>query len=176
MTAEAPASPGDGRPLAGIAFMLAQLGAHAAERYATRVAALDLTPAHTGLLRMAAIDPGLSQQVLAGRLGALPSKIVGLVDDLEKRGLVERRRNPDDRRNHALHLTEAGHHMLAEIARLALLHEADITAALDDDQRHRMAEGLLLMVEQQGLRPGVHPGYRNLRPARRDDRPAAPAA
>jgi len=66
--------------------------------------------------------------------------------------------------------------MLAEIARLALLHEAEITAALDDDQRHRMTEGLLLMVEQQGLRSGVHPGYRNLRPARRDDRSADPAA
>ncbi len=148
--------------MAGNAFLLAQLGAHATGRYAERIAKLDLTPAHTGVLRLAAQRPGLSQQALATMLGVLPSKVVALVDDLEGKHLLERRRSATDRRHHELHLTEQGERVLAEVRKVARQHELDITAALTEEERRQLLELLSKVADQQGLTPGVHPGYRNL--------------
>jgi DNA-binding MarR family transcriptional regulator len=149
-----------GRPPVGNAFLLAQLGAHAAERYAERVAGLDLTPAQTGVLRLVAQHPGQSQQALAAQLGVGASKVVALVDDLEAQALVERRRSTTDRRNYALHLTDLGTKTLAEIGTVARRHDADITAALSERERVQLTRLLEKIVDQQGLTPGVHPGFR----------------
>ncbi|MBN9100162.1 MULTISPECIES: MarR family winged helix-turn-helix transcriptional regulator [unclassified Pseudonocardia] len=150
-------------PPAGAAFLLAQLGAHAAARYGERVAALDLTPAQTGLLRLVMTEPGLNQRDLATRLGVGASTAVALVDGLESRDLLERRRGPHDRRLHALHLTDAGTRAMAEVRTVAMDHDADMTAALDDDERRTLVALLRRVADQQGLPPGVHPGYRALR-------------
>src|SRR5690242_19798162 len=71
------------------AFLLAQVGAHAASKFAERLAALDLSPPDAGVLRILASKPAITQQALASHLGVLPSRLVGLVDDLEARGLIE---------------------------------------------------------------------------------------
>jgi DNA-binding MarR family transcriptional regulator len=49
-----------------------------------------------------------SQRELADRLGVSTPVVVEMVDALEARGLVERRRDPADRRNNALVVTDAG--------------------------------------------------------------------
>ena len=103
-TAHPPAGPPATGP-AHVAFVLTQLGTLAAMGFAEQLAPLGLTPAHAGLLRAVAADPGRSQQAVATELGVLPSRLVALVDELEQDGLLERRRNPGDRRHHALHLT-----------------------------------------------------------------------
>src|ERR1700759_403769 len=102
-----------------IAFLAAQLGAYAAERFGERAAALGFTRPQAGLLRLISREPGQSQQAVARVLGTPPSRLVALVDDLEERGLVERRRNPGDRRNYELHLTAAGHQAMTDLARVA---------------------------------------------------------
>src|SRR3954454_1908240 len=89
----------------GTAFLLAQVGAHAAQRFGERTLALGLTPADAGVLRLVAASPGRSQQDLAEQLGLSPSRVVALIDELEGKDLLERRRNPDDRRTYALALT-----------------------------------------------------------------------
>src|SRR5215472_12439347 len=81
----------------GVAFLLAQLGHHAASLFAEQVATVELSPPHAGILRAIAAEPGRSQQALSAQLGMLPSRIVVYVDELEQRGYVERRRNPEDR-------------------------------------------------------------------------------
>src|ERR1700750_1912379 len=93
---------GTGRKRTDVAFLLAQLGAYAAERFGERVAALDFTRPQAGLLRLISREPGMSQQAVARRLRTPPSRLVALVDGLEQGGLIERRRNPGDRRNYAL--------------------------------------------------------------------------
>src|ERR1700726_1946537 len=92
----------------GAAFMLAQVGAHAAAKFAERLAGIDLVPAHAGIFRILSATPAISQQALATALGTVPSRLVALVDDLESRGLVERRAHESDRRTYALHLTDKG--------------------------------------------------------------------
>lgn len=146
----------------GIAFLLAQLGHLAAERFATRVAELDLTPPQAGILRAIAAEQGRSQQALADVLGLLPSRVVAFVDDLEQRGLVERRRNADDRRLYALHLTSAGGQLMRQIGEVAKAHEEEVTAGLTRDEKAQLRRLLATMAERAGLAPGVHPGYRSI--------------
>ncbi|WP_371780917.1 MarR family winged helix-turn-helix transcriptional regulator [Streptosporangium subroseum] len=144
----------------GTAFLLAQVGAHASARFAERISELGVVPADVGLLRMVAVQPGRSQQSLAEELGVVPSRVVALVDGLERKGLIERRRNVRDRRNHALHLTAEGTRVMSEMRTLGSAHEAEICAALDNTQRAQLAELLGAIAAQQGLTPGVHPGFR----------------
>jgi DNA-binding MarR family transcriptional regulator len=146
----------------GAAFLLTQLGTHAARRFGERVAAVDLTPPQAGLLRAVAREPGRSQQVLADRLGTPATRLVALVDALEQRGVLERRRNPDDRRLYAVHLTEAGEDLVRDLGRLAAEHEDALLATLDVDERRTLADLLGRIAAAEGLVPGVHPGYRDL--------------
>jgi DNA-binding MarR family transcriptional regulator len=146
----------------GVAFLLAQLGHHAATQFADRMGAVDLTPPHAGLLRVIASSPGGSQQAIAEQLGLLPSRVVAYVDELEDRGYVERRRNPDDRRLHALHLTASGKKLMSKISDLARQHERGITAGLTAEQRATLRELLAVLAQERGLTPHVHPGFRTL--------------
>src|SRR5680860_1275737 len=88
-----------------VGFLLAQLGAHRHRRFAERLSPLDLHPRHFGMLSHLAVAEGQSQQAVSVALGIHRSAMVALVDDLERRGLVERRRDPVDRRAYTLHLT-----------------------------------------------------------------------
>ena len=154
--------PDSSRPPGGAAFLLAQLGAHAAGRYAEKVAALELDPAQTGVLHLIARRPGQSQQALADQLGVAASRVVALVDGLESRGLLARQRSATDRRNYELHLTDDGQELLTRLREVAVAHEKDVTTALTADERARLIELLQKVADQQGLTPGVHPGYRRL--------------
>jgi DNA-binding MarR family transcriptional regulator len=144
------------------AFLLAQIGAYCATRFASRLEALALTPAHAGVLRIIAASEGINQRDLAERLAILPARLVGLIDSLEERGLVERRVQRQDRRNHALHLTPAGFAMLAQLGRVARDHQADVLKGLGDDERAQLAALLRRLAAEHGLSRGVHPGFRSL--------------
>jgi DNA-binding MarR family transcriptional regulator len=146
----------------GVAFLLAQLGHHAAASFAEQMASIELTPPHAGILRAIAAEPGRSQQALSAQLGLLPSRVVAYVDELENRGYVERRRNPGDRRLHALYLTAAGKKLMTKIGDLARQHDRRLTAGLDATERKTLQELLAAIAERQGLTPHVHPGFRTL--------------
>jgi DNA-binding MarR family transcriptional regulator len=152
----------DVAPVAGSAFLLTQIGTHAAQEFAARVAKLDLTPPQAGLLRAIAVGPGRSQQALAQHLGTPATRLVALVDGLEQRGLVERRRNADDRRLYAVHLTEAGRRFMAELGRVAREHDEALLAGLAPDERTQLHDLLTRVAKSRNLTVGVHPGYRTL--------------
>src|SRR5438477_6209586 len=106
-----------------VAFLLAQVGTHAAAKFAERLAPLELVPAHAGMLRLLTSSPGISQRALSSMLGLPPSRLVVLVDELEERGYVERRASADDRRVYALHLTRKGSEMLESLGKAAREHD-----------------------------------------------------
>lgn len=149
-------------PPVGSAFLLTQLGTFAASAFAERIARLDLTPPQTGLIRVVALGPGRSQQELARQLGTPPTRLVALVDGLEERGLLERRRNPQDRRLHAVHLGPAGEKIMGEVRAVAREHEDAVLAALDAGERAQLRSLLGRLAAAHGLVDGVHPGYRTL--------------
>ena len=158
------------RRTGGAAFLLAQVGAQAARRFSERMAVIGLTPADAGLLRKMVFDPGVSQQVLAAHLGVMPSRMVALVDGLEEKGLVKRRRNPVDRRNYELSLTDQGRVLMEQIRQMATEHEEEFCAPLNKEERAQLSEFLMRLGAAQGLTPGVHPGYRSLGNSKRESR------
>jgi len=149
-------------PEVTIAFLLAQLGQHAADRLTARIAELDLTPPQAGILHAIAGAPGRSQQALSEQLNLLPSRVVAFVDELEKRELLQRRRNPADRRLYALYLTERGEQVMAELAAVAGAHEEELTAGLTDQQRTVLTELLVTVADHQHLQPAGASGYSTL--------------
>jgi DNA-binding MarR family transcriptional regulator len=146
----------------GVAFLLAQIGAHAADRFGERVKVLGMSRPHAGILRLIAATPSCNQQELAKRLGVLPSRMVILIDELTERKWIERRRSQKDRRHSELVLTKTGGQMLEKVSQLAEKHEADLCAALSPEERHVLATLCRKIADQQGLAPGVHPGFRRL--------------
>jgi DNA-binding MarR family transcriptional regulator len=146
----------------GAAFLLAQLGAHAAYRFGERIEVLGISPPHAGILRMIAATPLCNQQSLAKKLGVLPSRMVILLDELVEKGLVERKRSQMDRRHSELALTKAGRQTLERIVKLGAEHEEELCAALTPAERRTLTTLCRKIVAQQGLTPGVHPGYRKL--------------
>lgn len=153
-----PSNPQPPRP--GVAFLLTQLGTHAAERFALVLSEHDLTPPLAGIMRLLRTNPRLSQQQLADRLGVAASRIVGYVDDLESRGWISRTRDSEDRRVNVLTLTAQGQQAFTALAAVSRAHEATITAGLTPAERETLLELLSEVADRQQLTPGVHPGYR----------------
>ena len=147
----------------GPAFLLAQIGAHAASKFGERIAALGLTPPDAGIFRLLAASQGISQQDLAEKLGIHPSRLVAILDELESRAMVERQPNPGDRRQYALHLTHKGRETFTKIGLISREHQDALCASLTNAEREKLTELLQKIAEEQGLTPGVHPGYRRLR-------------
>src|SRR5690349_10993391 len=149
---------GQDRAPSTLAFLLSQVGIHASQRFAERLAALDLQPPHFRVLNMIDATEGSSQQAVAAAIGAPASRMVAIVDELEARGLVERRPRPNDRRIHALYLTRPGRKLLVRARKIASEHEEDLTKGLSGADRERMVALLQKLVMQQDIGAGVHPG------------------
>ena len=93
-----------------------------------------LTPGEFGLLVLVERNVGLSQMTLARALGIDRSTLVPILDRLQARGLVVRRRSPTDGRMHALALTPTGAKALARYTRLVRSHERRIATGLSADE------------------------------------------
>ena len=141
----------------GIGFLLSQVASHASARFAGRLEPLGFKPAHAGVLGVIREADGLSQQALGERIGMFPSRLVGLIDEMEGRGLVERRSRPSDRRSYALYLTQAGRAALEQIGQVSREHQEEIFASLSDVEKAKMVGFLRRIAAEQGLTPGVHP-------------------
>jgi DNA-binding MarR family transcriptional regulator len=157
------ASPSPDRPRRTV-FLLSQLGALASARFAERTKPLGLTPSDAGTLRLLGRNPGMSQRSLADRLGAVPSRIVPLIDSLETRGLVERTRSSTDRRNYELHLTPDGTEMLGRLRAVAQDHEAELLQGLSEEQVAQLQGLLALLAEGNGLDKDIHRELGSSRP------------
>jgi DNA-binding MarR family transcriptional regulator len=147
--------PAANRP-ARAAFLLSQLGALASARFAQRTGTLDLTPGQAGVLRLLGRQPGLNQRVLADRLGAVPSRVVALIDSLEERGLVARSRSTSDRRSYELRLTEEGARTLGRLRRMAEEHEAELLGPLTENEAAQLRDLLARLVAGHGLDSDLH--------------------
>jgi DNA-binding MarR family transcriptional regulator len=140
-------------------FLVSQLGLYSARQFAERLRPLGLLPRHFGLLKHLASVEGQSQQYLADAMGIHRNAMVGLIDELESRGLVERRRHASDRRAHALFLTPAALELLAQADRAAHDNDADLVTALDERERGVFVKLLQRVASDRGLHRGVHPGF-----------------
>ena len=132
------------------AFLLSQLGAHAASRFAERLSTLELSPADAGIYGCCACRRVSASRSFRSRLKIHPSRLVAILDNLERRGLVERRPNAEDRRLYSLHLTGAGGEILGHIGKVAREHQDVLLAALSAEERAELAGLLQKVADEQG--------------------------
>jgi DNA-binding MarR family transcriptional regulator len=142
------------------AYLLVQLGFHLARQFGERLAPLGLEPRHAGMLTRLAAHEGLSQQALGELIGLNPTRMVFLVDELEQRGLAERRRNTADRRSYALYLTAQGRDTLHRIQAAGDRHQHETGASLSKAERIQLASLLGRLAAEQGITEDNLPGIR----------------
>jgi DNA-binding MarR family transcriptional regulator len=158
-----PAWPPDG----GFGLLLVQLGTLVAAQFREQLAPLGIEPRHFGMLIRLAANEGKAQQAIGELVGLNPTQMVFLVDELEERGLVERRRNPADRRSHALYLTGAGHDMLARLRTVITDHQGALGASLSAAERAELTRLLRRLADEQGITEQSLPGAIGQRPQSR---------
>jgi DNA-binding MarR family transcriptional regulator len=118
-------------PLADMVGYHLRLAQEASFRaFAQRVGARNLKPRRFAILLLIDQNPGLTQTALSRASGRDKSTLTPALDDLERRGLIERRRAPTDRRVHALHLTDGGRALLRELRRHAVAHDRQLDRIL----------------------------------------------
>jgi DNA-binding MarR family transcriptional regulator len=124
-------------------FLLKRLGMAAKEQSFEAYEAAGLHPYHHAIL--AVLDEGSreTQGAIADALGYDRGQLVGLLDELEEQGLIERRRDPADRRRHVVQMTPAGRKTLARLRALSQKLEREFPAPLDDAQRAELHALLL---------------------------------
>ena len=94
----------------------------------------ELSPGRLGVLLLIEANPGVTQGRLARAVALERSTMVGVLDTLEARGLIERRRGTD-RRTNGLWLTRAGRTLLARLKRRIQVHEDRVAARLSAAER-----------------------------------------
>jgi len=120
--------------------------ARLARQLAVAISELDLSLSQYRVMAYLA-DGDSVASVLAGRLNVTKPSVTALIDGLEERGLVERQRSDGDRRLVRAVLTEAGREALAAADTAGQLRLAQLTSYLDEADRERALEGLVLMHE-----------------------------
>ena len=116
-------------------FLLKRLGFRAKEEAFEAYEQTGLGPYHHAVLAVLAESPPETQGEIADTLGYDRGQLVGILDELEEQGLVERRRDPNDRRRHTVRITDEGKRAHAKLRALAERLEAEFLTDLNDEQR-----------------------------------------
>jgi DNA-binding MarR family transcriptional regulator len=104
------------------------------EVFLERMAVYDLRPVDFSVLSLVTHNPGVTSRQLCTTLGILPPNLVGMVNNLEGRGLIVRQPHPRDGRAMGLHLTPAGQKLMRDAERTAAQLEADAAAKLTESE------------------------------------------
>ena len=121
--------------LASSGYLLKRLGFEIKGRAYAALEATDFTPQHHAILSLLDERACGAQGGIADALGYDRSQLVGLLDELETKGLVERKRDPDDRRRHVVKLTAEGKEALSELRAISKAIDRDFFAPLDAVER-----------------------------------------
>jgi DNA-binding MarR family transcriptional regulator len=125
------------------AHLLKRLGMEIKEAYREAFEEAGASPFHYSVLAVLEESPRETQATIADSLGYDRSWLVGLLDELEEKGLIERRRDPADRRRHVVTLLPAGKQQLAELRAVSKRVEDTFLASLEPEERAKLHELLL---------------------------------
>lgn len=124
----------------GTTVLLDHVARLARTRGESALADLGLRPRHLRALTLLRDGGELTQQALAERLSMDRTNLVGLLNELEEQGLIERRRSAEDRRRHIVVVTPPGTERLREAECTLAVVEDEVLGALDAAQRETLYE------------------------------------
>ncbi len=138
--------------LASSTFLLKRLGFAAKDRAMASYEEMGLHPYHYAI--MLVLDEGSAdtQGSIADALGYDRGQLVGLLDELEEQGLVERKRDPNDRRRHLVRMTADGTKTLRRMRALARKSEDEFLDPLNEDERAQLHSLLMRLAEKHAPR------------------------
>ena len=121
-----------------IGFLLAKAYQRACAIFNEGFAGYDLTPQQFGLLAFLWIEDGLSQSELSAKSQIDRTTMGGIIDRLEKEGMLERRPHPEDRRAYQVFLTVKGKSMEEELCTVADTVIDKVTSPLSKEEHQTL--------------------------------------
>jgi MarR family transcriptional regulator, lower aerobic nicotinate degradation pathway regulator len=131
--------------LANTPFLLGRLGYLFKGRAIDAVEEAGFSLYDYSVLALLAEEARETQATIADALGVDRSQLVGVLDSLEQRGLVERQRDPNDRRRHLVSMTPEGRKQLARLRSIVDRVKEELLAPLDAEQRASLQELLVAL-------------------------------
>ena len=143
-------APHGGQPPAEMAGHLGYLLKHVQLRFFELTAAA-LAPAgingrEAAVLRAIDNPHPLAQGEIARRMGIDRTTMVALIDDLQERGLVQRRQDPDDRRKNVVELTDAGQDITRQATRIGEQAERTFLSPLSAGEAEQFKKTLYALL------------------------------
>jgi DNA-binding MarR family transcriptional regulator len=146
--------------LGSTVFLLKRLGFAVKERAFSDYLGAGCNPYHHAVLAVLAEDAAETQAAIADALGFDRSQLVGILDELEEDGLIERRRDTQDRRRHVVTMTAEGRRILARQRAVIKRVENEFLAPLDATSRktlHRLLSKLAAHHDARFASPAGRP-------------------
>jgi MarR family transcriptional regulator, lower aerobic nicotinate degradation pathway regulator len=129
-------------------FLLKRLGMKAKELHFDAYSEAGIHPYHYAVLATLAKGERETQGAIADALDYDRGQLVGILDELEEQGLVERRRDPEDRRRQVVVMTAEGKKALTKMRALAKRLDDEFLASLTQEQRVVLQQLLLVLAEE----------------------------
>jgi DNA-binding MarR family transcriptional regulator len=131
-------------------LLLIKLGRITVHRFTEALAPFGIKPRHFAALIELRDSGTITQQTLCGQLRLDPTNVVALLNDLERNGYAERRRDPDDRRRHIVEITKKGLAVIDKCSEVMDGVEEELLTGFDPSEREAFESVLTEMWEGSG--------------------------